>query len=257
MNFQFLNLPSRPDKPRETGITMIIDSGYGIRTIRDVLEGGHRYADYVKLGWGSSVVSHNIKEKIKVYQEFSIPVCLGGTLFEVAFLQGKVNEFVEEGLDLGIEMIEVSDGSIYMDEKDKLKCIEDISKKIKVISEYGSKDNANMKAPHLWAKGMKNELKAGSWKVIAEGRESGTSGLYRGSSELRTGLVDEILHSIPQDMILWEAPKKSHQVWFIKKFGNEVNLGNIALKDIIPLETLRLGLRGDTLLQYHSNKDKK
>lgn len=254
MNFQFLELPSRPNKPREIGVTMIIDSGYGIRTIRDVLEVGHEYADYVKLGWGTSVVTHNLKEKIAVYKEFGIPVCLGGTLFEVAYIQGKFEPFVDAALDLGVDMIEVSDGSIHMDEKDKLNCIEKVAKKIKVISEYGSKDSAHIRAPHYWVSGMKNELKAGAWKVIAEGRESGTSGLYRESSELRTGLVEEIIDSIPQEKVLWEAPQKSHQAWFIKEFGEGVNLGNIALKDIVPLETLRRGLRGDTLLKFHGAK---
>ena len=251
MNFQFLNLPSRPSKPREVGVTMIIDSGYGVRTIRDVLEVGHTYADYVKLGWGTSVITQNLSEKIKLYKEFGIPVCLGGTLFEVAFIQGKFEEFLDAAIDLDVDMIEVSDGSIVMEEKDKLSCIEKVAKRIKVISEYGSKDSAHIRAPHYWVSGMKNELASGAWKVIAEGRESGTSGLYRGSSELRTGLVEEIIDSIPQEDILWEAPQKSHQAWFIKEFGKDVNLGNIALKDIVPLETLRLGLRGDTLLKFH------
>jgi len=250
MNFQFLELPSRPDKPRNVGLTMIIDSGYGVRAIRDALEVGHEYVDYVKLGWGTSVVTHNLLEKISIYKEFNIPICMGGTLFEVAFTQKKVDSFVDEVLELGIDMIEVSDGSIDMDEKDKLKWIKELSKKIKIISEYGSKDSAHIRAPHYWVSGMKNELDAGAWKVIAEGRESGTSGLYRGTSELRTGLVEEIIDSIPQDLILWEAPQKSHQTWFIKEFGNDVNLGNISFKDIIPLETLRTGLRGDTLLNF-------
>lgn len=252
MNFQFLELPSRESKPRDIGITMVIDSGYGVRTIRDRLEVGHLYADYVKLGWGTSVITHNLDEKIAVYKEFGIPVCLGGTLFEVAFIQGKFEQFVDAAVDRGIDMIEISDGSIEMEESDKLKCIEYVAKRMKVMSEYGSKDSAYIRAPHYWVSGMKNELAAGAWKVIAEGRESGTSGLYRGSSELRTGLVEEIIDSIPQEHILWEAPQKVQQAWFIKEFGLNVNLGNIALKDIVPLETLRMGLRGDTLLTFHS-----
>jgi len=251
MNFQFLNLPSKPSKPREVCLTMIIDSGSGLQSIRDYLESGHEYVDYVKLGWGTSVVTLNIEEKLKLYQEFEIPVCLGGTLFEVAFIQGKFEAFIDAAIDMGVDMIEVSDGAIEMEEKDKLNCIEKVAKRIKVISEYGSKDSATIRAPHYWVSGMKNEIEAGAWKVIAEGRESGTSGLYRGTSELRTGLVEEIIDSIPQDKILWEAPQKSHQAWFIKEFGKDVNLGNIALKDIIPLETLRRGLRGDTLLKFY------
>ncbi|MBX2814533.1 MAG: phosphosulfolactate synthase [Saprospiraceae bacterium] len=251
-NFNQLSLPARPSKPRETGVTMILDSGTGLRTIRDYLEIGHSYADYVKLGWGTSVVSHRLEEKIALYREFEIPVCIGGTLFEVAYAQQKFPEFLQRACDLGVQMVEISDGTIDLEESEKLRCIETAAAKLRVISEYGSKDEATVRAPHYWVSGMKNELGAGAWKVIAEGRESGTSGLYRGTSELRTGLVEEIVDSIPQEKILWEAPQKGQQAWFIKEFGNEVNLGNIALKDIIPLETLRLGLRGDTLLTFHS-----
>jgi phosphosulfolactate synthase len=232
---------------------MIIDSGTGIQQIKDALDLGHNYVDYVKLGWGTSVVTQNLDKKIEVYKKFDIPVCLGGTLFEVAFIQNKVDDFIDFALDIGIDMIEVSDGSVDMAEADKLKNIQKIAKKIKVISEYGSKDVSTVRAPRYWVTGMQNELNAGAWKVIAEGRESGTSGLYRGTSELRTGLVEEIADSIPQEKILWEAPQKMQQVWFIKEFGKEVNLGNIAIKDIIALETLRLGLRGDTLLHFHEN----
>jgi len=254
MNFKELNLPNRTTKPREKGVTMIIDSGYGVRTIKDYLESGHNYADYVKLGWGTSVVTLNLEEKISLYKEYGLDVCLGGTLFEVAYIQNKFSDFIKFSKDIGIDMIEVSDGTIEIEQKEKLECIEEVAKHMKVISEYGSKDSSTVRAPHYWVTGMKKELQAGSWKVIAEGRESGTSGLYRQTEELRTGLVEEISDSIPIDDILWEAPKKGQQVWFIKKFGNQVNLGNIALKDIVPLETLRLGLRGDTLLKYHQNK---
>lgn len=251
MNFEALSLPKRTAKPREKGVTMIIDSGYGERTIRDFLESGYEYADYVKLGWGTSVVSLNLKKKIELYKEFGLDVCLGGTLFEVAYIQGKFEEFIKFSNDIGVDMIEISDGTIEMEQSEKLKCIEEVAKRMKVISEYGSKDSTTVRAPHYWVSGMKEELNAGSWKVIAEGRESGTSGLYRQTEELRTGLVEEISDAIPIDKILWEAPKKGQQVWFIKMYGNDVNLGNIALKDIVPLETLRLGLRGDTLLNYH------
>jgi len=255
MNFKSLNLPERPVKPREEGVTMIIDSGYGLSQIRDCLETGHLYADYVKLGWGTSVITLNLHEKIKLYQSFNIPVCLGGTLFELAYIQGKFEDFLSFGLDLGIEMLEVSDGTIDLPENEKLHCIEAVAKKMKVISEYGSKDVATVRAPSYWVSGMQNELKAGAWKVIAEGRESGQSGLYRQTSELRTGLVEEIVDAIPQHKILWEAPQKSQQAWFVKEFGKNVNIGNVALKDIIPLETLRLGLRGDTLLTFHVDSE--
>jgi len=247
-----LELPARSLKPRETGITMIIDSGMGLTQIKDYLDIGSNYVDYVKLGWGTSIVTQNLQDKIALYKKYNIPICLGGTLFEVAYVQNRVKEFKDFALDIGVEMIEISDGTVDMPESDKLKYIELLSKDIRVISEYGSKDASTIRAPRYWVIGMQNELNAGSWKVIAEGRESGTSGLYRQSSELRTGLVEEIVDEIPKDKILWEAPSKAHQAWFIKEFGLDVNLGNIALKDIIPLETLRLGLRGDTLLKFHT-----
>jgi len=252
MNFKSLKLPERSSKPRERGVTMIIDSGYGLGQIKDFLDAGHTYADYVKLGWGTSVVTLNLVEKVKLYKDYGLDVCLGGTLFEVAYSQGKFDEFITFGKNLGVDMLEISDGTIEMDQESKLRCIEKVASEMKVISEYGSKDSSTVRAPHYWVTGMQKELEAGAWKVIAEGRESGTSGLYRQTEELRTGLVEEISDAIPVDKVLWEAPKKGQQVWFINMFGNNVNLGNIALKDIIPLETLRLGLRGDTLLKYHT-----
>lgn len=253
-NQVFLNLPTRAQKPREDGLTMLIDSGLGLRRIQDVLEVSANNVDYVKLGWGTSLITPNLADKVALYQKFGIPVCLGGTLFELSFLQNKVDDFLIFADKFKVDLIEVSDGTIYMEEEDKLEQIRKISKNYKVLSEFGSKDDQLLKAPHLWVKGMIAELEAGAWKVIAEGRESGTAGMYRGSSELRTGLVQELVDHIPQEKIIWEAPKKSQQAWFVKQFGTNVNLGNISYKDLIALETLRLGLRGDTLLHFHENK---
>lgn len=250
----FLNLPTREEKPREKGLTMLIDSGLGLKRIEDVLETSSYLVDYVKLGWGTSVITPNLSDKVALYQKYGIPVCLGGTLFELAFLQNKVDDFVLFADKFNIDLLEVSDGTIFMEEEDKLAQIHTLSKNYKVLSEFGSKDDQLLKAPHLWVKGMIAELDAGAWKVIAEGRESGTAGMYRGSSELRTGLVQELVDHIPQEKIIWEAPKKSQQAWFVKQFGSDVNLGNISYKDLIALETLRLGLRGDTLLHFHEKK---
>lgn len=241
------NLPERTTKPRDTGITMAIDSGLSIDQAERMLEVGSNYIDYVKLGWGTIVVTPNIKQKLQIYQQHSIPVCMGGTLFELAVIQSRVNELASKALDLGLQMIEISDGSIDIEHEVKLEYISQLSEKFTVLSEFGSKDDSIVMAPSLWVKAMKEELEAGAWKVIAEGRESGTAGLYRHTNEIRTGLVDEIVLDIPHEKILWEAPLKEQQAWFIKKFGGNVNLGNIAPDNIIGLETLRLGLRADTI----------
>lgn len=249
----FISLPERTFKPRQNGLTMMIDGGLGLRQIKDVLELGETYVDYVKLGWGTALVTPILGQKIDLYRKFGIRVCLGGTFFEVAHVQNKTEEYASFMKDLNIDLVEISDGTIDMEHTEKLRYIEQFAKDFTVLSEYGSKDEGVIKAPHYWVKHMQAELDAGSWKVIGEGRESGTAGMYRGSSELRTGLVDEIVDHLDTDQIIWEAPQKAQQAWFIKKFGTNVNLGNIAAKDVIPLETLRLGLRSDTLRDFHTS----
>lgn len=249
----FLDLPKHEPKPRNSGLTMVIDRGHGINAIKDLLETSADFIDYVKFGWGTSYITKNFQEKIDLLKAYDIDICLGGTFFELAVIQNKIEEYCKFIEKFNIEMIEVSDGTVDMKREDKLRYIELLSNRFKVFSEYGSKDSeAEIKAPYFWVQHMQEELDAGAWKVIGEGRESATAGMYRGSSELRTGLVDEIVHGIPHEKIIWEAPQKQHQVWFIKKFGQNVNLGNIAFDDVIPLETLRLGLRSDTLNHFHS-----
>lgn len=248
------NLPTRPVKPRETGLTMSLDSGLSIEQVKHNLEINAEYIDYVKLGWGTSIVTPKLREKIEAYNNYGIPVCLGGTFFELAILQHKTEEIIPVLKDLGINLIEISDGSIILDKKDKLAYISRFAKEFKVLSEVGSKDSAAVVAPSKWRKEMQSELDAGSWKVIAEGRESGTAGLYRESNEVRMGLIDEITSEIPHENIIWEAPLKAQQVWFIQQFGTNVNLGNIAPANVLSLETLRLGLRSDTLLQFHGDE---
>ena len=247
--------PSRTAKPRTQGVTMVIDSNLGSHAMSDMVEVGGDLIDYVKLGWGTAMINPILKKKIRYYKDHGIRVCLGGTFYECAFINKSLDNFEYFLKDIDVTMMEISDGTVMIPRKTKLRHIEHFSKTFKVLSEYGNKDaSIEIKAPHFWVKHMQEELDAGAWKVIAEGRESGTAGLYRGTSELRTGLVDEIAYKIDQEMILWEAPKKSHQAWFIKKFGANVNLGNIAPSDVLPLETLRLGLRSDTLLHFHANK---
>jgi phosphosulfolactate synthase len=252
MNIRRLfELPTRTQKPRDTGLTMVIDSGLGLNTIDEYLENCGEFVDYVKLGWGTAIVSAKLEEKIALYRRHGVPVCLGGTFFELAHLHGKVKEFRDMVGELGLEIVEVSDGSIEMPGEQKLAYIRDFARDFKVLSEFGSKDAEVVVKPSAWVAGMKREFEAGAWKCIAEGRESGTAGLYRSTSELRTGLVDELMEQIKPEHVLWEAPQKAQQAWFIKSFGSNVNLGNIAMSDVIPLETLRLGLRGDTLLAFH------
>lgn len=253
---QLFELPARTRKPRESGLTMVIDSGLGLNTVRDYLDNCGEFVDYVKLGWGTAIVSAKLEEKIKLYRQYSIPICLGGTFFELAHLHDKVNQFRDLVGELGLQIVEISDGTVAMSTEQKLAYISDFARDFKVLSEFGSKDAEVVVAPSKWVNGMKQEFDAGAWKCIAEGRESGTAGLYRSTSELRTGLVDEIVENIPQVNLLWEAPQKNQQTWFVKKFGSNVNLGNIAMGDVIPVETLRLGLRGDTLMTFHGRPDR-
>jgi phosphosulfolactate synthase len=204
----------------------------------------------VKLGWATSYVTSQLDQKIKLYQNAGIPCYLGGTLFEAFVIRDQFDDFMRVVDKYNLEHVEVSDGSITMDHDDKCDYIQKISKNYTVLSEVGSKDAAKIIPPYKWIDQMRTELEAGAWKVIGEARESGNVGLFRDSGEVRQGLVEEILTQIPKDKILWEAPQKSQQVWFIKLCGTNVNLGNIATNEIIPLETIRLGLRGDTFHDY-------
>jgi len=254
MNIRRLfDLPTRTLKPRQDGLTMVIDSGLGLGAIRDYLENCGEFVDYVKLGWGTAMISAKLEDKVALYRQYGIPVCLGGTFFELAHLHGKVDAYRDMLGELAIEIVEVSDGTVPMSTDEKLAYVRDFARDFKVLSEFGSKDAEVVVAPSKWVSGMKRELEAGAWKCIAEGRESGTAGLYRSTSELRTGLVDEIIEQIPQAQLLWEAPQKAQQAWFVRAFGSNVNLGNISLGDVIACETLRLGLRSDTLAQMHGD----
>jgi len=249
MNFELNNIPFRPIKPRESGITMVMDKGLSVRQAEDFLEVSADFVDIVKLGWATSYVTKSFTEKLFVYKNAGIPVYLGGTLFEAFYIRGQLEDYIKTLNKYGIEHVEVSDGSIQIDHDEKCKIIERLSKEFTVLSEVGSKDDTVIIPPYKWIELMQKELDAGAWKVIGEAREGGNVGLFRSSGEVRSGLVDEILTKIPFEKIMWEAPQKSQQVWFIKLLGTNVNLGNIAPSEVIPLETIRLGLRGDT---FHS-----
>ena len=243
-------LPERNAQPRESGVTMMMDKGLSIRQAEDFITHSGHLADIIKLGFGTSLVSQNLKEKIKLYQQAGLRVYVGGTLFEAFIVRNKFDDYRKYIDNLGLDTCEVSDGSIVLDHKVKCEYISKLAKDYRVLSEVGSKEAGILIAPAKWISMMKAELDAGSWKVIAEARESGNVGIYRPNGTAHVVLVNRILSKIPSDRILWEAPGKSQQAWFIKLIGANVNLGNISHDDVIPLETLRLGLRGDTFFQF-------
>jgi phosphosulfolactate synthase len=249
--FEFLTLPERTAKPRESGLTHVLDKGYSLEQVRQFLEVSGEYVDIVKLGWGTAVVTPNVKEKIALYQSFGVPVCFGGTFFEVCLRQGKFDEFLALVDECGMECVEISDGTVAMDQDDKLAILRKLSKRYKVLSEVGSKDETVVITPSTWIDSIKRELEAGAWKVITEGRESGTVGIYRPTGDVKDGLLEEIRESFDITQLLFEAPIKKQQAWFITQFGTNVNLGNIPPEEVISVETLRVGVRGDTLLTFH------
>ena len=255
MNYKLNDIPERSVKPRQSGLTMVMDKGLSLRQVEDFIEVAGVHTDIVKLGWATSYVTPNLKEKLALYRSAGIPTYFGGTLFEAFTIRNQFDDYRRVLEEFGMEYAEVSDGSMNIEHDQKCEYIRKLSEQVTVISEVGSKDAAKIFAPYKWIALMKAEIEAGSWKVIAEAREGGNVGIYRGSGEVREGLVDEILTQIPTETIIWEAPLKEQQVWFIKLVGTNVNLGNIAPAEVIPLETIRLGLRGDTF-DYFLNKNK-
>jgi phosphosulfolactate synthase len=232
-------------EPRSGGLTHVLDKGLGPRAWEDVLETSGVYIDIVKLGWGTAYVTPNLRRKLDVLS--GKPVVIGGTFFEVAYVKDKVPEYKRWLTDLGLTHVEISDGTVEIPREEKLELIAELARDFTVLSEVGSKDSEVNFAPYLWVQWIKEELEAGAWKVITESRESGTAGIFRPSGEMRTGLIDEIVNEVAVADLIFEAPTKASQAWFVKEFGATVNLGNIPPDEVIPLETLRLGLRGDTL----------
>lgn len=250
MNYELPHIPSRPAKPREEGLTMVMDKGMSLRQAEDLVDASGHLVDIVKIGFGTSYMMPRLKEKIKLFQKANMRVYLGGTLFEAFIARGMFKNYQKLLDDLELDTAEVSDGSINMPHAEKCKYITSLAKDRTVLSEVGSKESGILISPSKWVRMMRTELDCGSWKVIAEARESGNVGIYRPSGHAHTSLVNRILAKVPAQDILWEAPIKSQQVWFIKMLGPNVNLGNISSEEVIPLETLRLGLRGDTFFQY-------
>jgi phosphosulfolactate synthase len=246
MNFSLTQIPDRIKKPRANGITMVMDKGLSIEEAKNFLSIAHPHVDILKLGFGTAFVTPNLEEKIKVYQSYDIPVYFGGTLFEAFLIRNQFKDYIDICKRYNITYMEVSDGSITIPHAEKCGYIEKLTKYGTVLSEVGSKDETNIFPPYKWIELMKAELEAGSSYVIAEAREAGNVGLYRGSGEVRQGLVQEILTQIPPEKIIWEAPQKAQQLYFLELLGCNVNLGNIAPTEVIPLEAMRIGLRGDS-----------
>lgn len=254
MNFNLTRIPERTVKPRKNGITMVMDKGLSIEEAKNMMSIGHPHIDIVKLGFGTAFVTPNLKEKLEVYKSYNTPIYFGGTLFEAFLIRNQLDDYISICKDYGITYMEVSDGSISIPHSEKCGYIEKLSKHAIVLSEVGSKDAAHIIPPYKWIELMRAELSAGSEYVIAEAREAGNVGIYRGSGEVREGLVQEILTQIPREKILWEAPQKAQQLYFLELIGCNVNLGNIAPSEIIALEAMRIGLRGDTFELYLNNK---
>ncbi len=244
----FLELPARSEKPREVGITHVLDRGLSLAEVDGLIEVVGGAIDIVKLGWGTALATENLDSKLRRYREHEIPVVLGGTLTELAIAQDSLEGLLAWVRELGLAHFEISDGTIALEHERKLELISRLAEEFTVLSEVGSKDDTGaITPPYLWVEQMQKELEAGAWKVIAEGRESGTAGIFRPSGEVREGLIGEIVHDVDQARIIFDAPRKEQQVWFIRRFGADVNIGNVPASEVLALETLRRGLRSDTL----------
>lgn len=249
-NFDLPGLPERTEKSREHGITMVMDKGMSLSQAQNLADACAEYIDIVKLGFGTSLITKDLDKKLDAYHEAGIKTYLGGTLFEAFIARGMFDDYRRLLHKFKISHAEVSDGSIQIPHDEKCHYIKELSKEFTVLSEVGSKEAGVIIYPNRWISMMNEEIAAGAWKVIAEARESGTVGIYRPNGSAHAALINKILNNVPENKILWEAPNKAQQAWFISLLGANVNLGNIAPDDVIPLETLRIGLRGDTFKQF-------
>jgi phosphosulfolactate synthase len=250
MNINLPYLPVRTSKERDSGVTMMMDKGLSLIEAESFVQSSAEFTDLVKFGFGTALLNNQLKEKIKLYKQAGLKPYFGGTLFELYIVRGLFDEYRQYVTEAGLELIEVSDGSILLEHDEKLEYIQKLSKDFTVLSEVGSKVK-DVEIPAAdWVKFMKAELEAGAWKVIAEARESGTIGIYNSDGSANTFLIDDIVEHLSVEKVLWEAPNKAQQTWFIKLLGANVNLGNIATNEVVALEALRLGLRGDTLFDF-------
>ncbi|PJA07581.1 MAG: phosphosulfolactate synthase [Flavobacteriales bacterium CG_4_10_14_0_2_um_filter_32_8] len=249
MNFKLPYIPKRESQPRKNGLTMMMDKGLSWRETENFIDASAHLTDLVKLGFGTAYVTKDLQKKVKLYQDAGLKTYLGGTLFEAFIVRGMFDDYRKLLDKFKIDTCEVSDGSMHLNHDKKCEYITSLAKDFTVLSEVGSKEEGIFISPAKWISMMKGELEAGAWKVIAEARESGTVGIYRPNGTAHVSLVNKIIANVKVENILWEAPQKSQQIWFIKQFGSNVNLGNIAPFEVIPLECLRLGLRGDTFFE--------
>ncbi len=249
-NFNLSHLPVRAARPRTEGVTMVMDKGISIRQAEDFVGNSADFVDFVKLGFGTSLISKNVKQKVKIYRDAGLKVYVGGTLFEAFVVRNQFDDYLKYISDLGVDSAEVSDGSITIEHDKKLEYISKLAKEYTVLSEVGSKEEGIIIHPARWINMMQSELEAGASKVIAEARESGTVGIFHKDGSAHGVLINRIVNKVKLENIIWETPQKNQQVYFLKLFGSNVNLGNIGVEDVIPLETLRLGLRGDTFFSF-------
>jgi phosphosulfolactate synthase len=254
MNFELSDIPTRSSKPRQNGLTMVMDKGLSLRETEDFISSSGTFTDLLKLGFGSSYITPNLDKKINLYREAGIPVYFGGTLFEAFAIRNEFENYLKLLQKYKMEYAEISDGSIVLPHKKKCEYIKRMSKVVTVISEVGSKEEGIIIRPNVWIQMIEKELEAGVWKVIAEARESGNVGIYRPNGKAHVVLINKITARIPHEKIIWETPQKSQQVYFIKQLGANVNLGNIAPNEVIAVESLRLGLRSDTFFQFLDKK---
>jgi phosphosulfolactate synthase len=249
----FLPLPARPPKPRTAGLTHVIDTGLSTAEVDGLLRQASAHVDCVRLGWGSAYVTADLDAKLAAYRGHHVPVMLGGTLTELAWLHGRVDELCAWIDQLGIDRVEVSSGVVAIPPAEKTALIERLAQRYTVYAEVGEKDPGALMAPYRWVQLIREALGAGAEMVVCEGRATGTAGLYRPDGEARTGLIDEIAHEVDPAKLIFEAPRKHQQVWLIERYGGDVNLGNIPPAEVLSLETLRLGLRADTLGRFHGS----
>jgi phosphosulfolactate synthase len=259
MNFPLTYLPERTSGKREFGLTMMMDKGLSLKESENFIDSSAPFTDLVKFGFGTALITNDLKEKVKLYKSAGLKPYFGGTLFEMFFVRGEFDAFRRFISESGVENVEVSDGTIKMDHAEKLECIATLAKDFQVLSEVGSKVKGVELSDEVWVSYMKTELATGAWKVIAEARESGTIGIYNSDGTANRGLIDHIMEAISVDNVLWEAPNKAQQTMFIQMVGANVNLGNIAPSEVVSLEALRMGMRGDTFFdvlpeQFHSRK---
>jgi phosphosulfolactate synthase len=250
----FLPLPARAPKPRTVGVTHVIDTGLSATEVDGILRQAAAHIDTVRLGWGSAYVTADLDAKLSAYRAHDVPVMLGGTLTELAWLHGRLDELCAWIDELGIDCIEVSSGVVAIPPAEKSALIERLARRYTVYAEVGEKDPDALMAPYRWVQLIREALEAGAQLVVCEGRATGTAGLYRRDGEARTGLIDEIVHEVDRSRLVFEAPLKHQQVWLIERYGGDVNLGNVPPADALSVETLRLGLRADTLARFHGGR---